>query len=176
MTYNTDREKIERYIEDRYFGLFAEKMTDFFKGAPPARKGTYAYDLFPFKNGLHEYLLRLYPLFNRIISLELPNEICVIPSKNIDYAKASKFIKAIYFCKLQQGRRINRYTEWWQLPLFIKRLVKFYNGYYYLLNNDRESTDYKLALLSIVDFDGDGQEIQFSKKLIYWDKINEKNN
>ncbi len=171
MTYNTDREQIERYIEDRYFGLFAEKMTDFFKGAPPARKGAYAYDLFPFKNGLHEYLLRLYSLFNRIINTQLPDGFCTHNDENTDCERASKFIKAIYFCKLQQGRRISRYMQGWQLTAFIKRLVKYYNGYYYLLNNDRESFDFKLALLSVVDFDGDGQEIHFSDKLAYWDEM-----
>lgn len=171
MIYVTDREQIEKYSEDKYFNLYAEKMTEFFKGAPPARKGTYAYDAFPFKNGLHEYLINLYPLFNRITNFELPDEIGAGSGEYIDYEKAAKFLKAIYFSKVQRGRRINRYTEGWRLPLLIRRLVKFYNGNYYLLNNDVESLDYKLALLSAVDFDGDGQEIQFSKKLIYWAEL-----
>ncbi len=170
MNYITDREKIERYGEDKYFNLYVEKLTEFFKGASPVSKGFYAGDVFPFKNGLHEYLIRLYPLFNQIINLNLPDGIPDKQGGEIDYEKASKFIKAIYFRKLQQGRRINRYVAGWQLPVFIRKLVRLYNGNYYLLNNDRESAEFKLALLSVIDFDGNGQDTQFAKKLLYWDE------
>lgn len=170
MNYNTDREKVERYGEDKYFNLFVDKMTEFFKGAPPAHKGVYDGEVFPFKNGLHEYLMGIYPLFNIIINLNLPESIPDKSREDIDYEKAAKFLKAIYFRKLQQGRKINRYTAGWQLSSFIKKLVKIYNGDYYLLNNDRNSEEFKLALLSVIDFEGDGQETQFAKKLAYWDK------
>lgn len=170
MIYITDEDLADRFGGRELFKEYAAKVEVFFKDAPLACKRFYG--VLPFRNDLQEYLIGLYLWFYKIYKTELPENAAKDSGEEFDFEKAAKFVKAIYFRKVRQGSKINRYVVGVSLPPYVKRLVRSKNNNYYLLNSDRDSLEYKLALLSVIDFDGEGEKMQIRQKLPYWEQVN----
>lgn len=122
MTLLCDEEVINKFGGKQLFKIYEEAVGNFFKGASPAHKRTYSNDILSFKNGLHEYLMDIYILFYDIYKIE--ELYGNIVEEQADYEKLAKFIKAIYYHRIRQGSKINRYVAGVSLPKYVKRLIK----------------------------------------------------
>ena len=117
--------------------------------------------LHPFnKEGLNDYIMRLYPLFHNILATKAQHDFFEIASPFSDravqtacYEKIAKFLVAIITRGLRQGGCVDRYIkDLPYLPYYVKRLLKEKNGRFLLANSDTESLDFRLAVLSAIHF------------------------
>lgn len=112
------------------------------------------------KEGLNDYIMRLFPLFRNILATEAEHDFFEISSPFSDravqtacYEKIAKFLVAIITRGLRQGGCVDRYIkDVPYLPYYVKRLLKEKNGRFLLANSDTESLDFRLAILSAIHF------------------------
>ncbi len=112
------------------------------------------------KEGLNDYIMRLFPLFRNILETEAEHDFFEIASPFSDrvaqtecYKKIAKFLVAIITRGLRQGGCVDRYIKGLPyLPYYVKRLLKEKNGRFLLANSDTESLDFRLAVLSAIHF------------------------
>lgn len=173
---------INKPLETYIFEFYISKMDLMFYDAPQAREGTYEDDILPYKYGLHEYLINLFPLFLAIVNTKVKYEPFDIEyqvldkeEKKANNQKAVKFIKAIKYHKLRQGGRIDRYVKGLPLSICLQKLVKSSKGHFILKNSDTDSLDYKLALFSAMYFNGKENETLFELKIVEWLKQQQNN-
>lgn len=129
------------------------------------------------KNGLNNYIMSLLPLFKLILQTEVNVDVFDLmtpfpdrPSETTYFEKIAKFLVAIQVKWLRQGSCVDRYLKGLKvLPCFVKRLLKVQKNRYLLANNDIESLDYKLALLSACRFMNPEHTRLFEIKAIKWE-------
>lgn len=141
---------------------FIFHMSDIFDTAPYSkRKGCDENDLRAFnKEGLRDYIMRLYPLFHNILATEVASDVFELALPFSDraaqtacYEKIAKFLVAVLTRGLRQGGCVDRYLKGIPyLPYYVKRLLKMKNGRCFLANSDTESLDFRLAVLSAIHF------------------------
>ena len=141
---------------------FIFHMNDVFDTAPYSkRKDEDENGLHPFnKEGLNDYIMRLFPLFRNILATEAEHDFFEIASPFADravqtacYEKIAKFLVAIITRGLRQGGCVDRYIkDLPYLPYYVKRLLKEKDGRFLLANSDTESLDFRLAVLSAIHF------------------------
>lgn len=173
----------EKVYNEFCFELYRDKMDSIFAKVPINDDIESDYDIFPYKYGIYEYLKKLYELFQEIIKVGVSSEFFeTIPNinptqeKNIYYAKVTEFITAIKLKGLRKGSRVDRYFKGLSfLSPFIQRLIKIHNGHYILKNNDTDSLDYKLALLSCFRFYNEQNAKLFEMKILQWEKLRKSN-
>ena len=164
------------------FALYRDKIDDIFFEAPKYSDSynDYDEDIYHYKHGLYEYLKELYPLFREIIAVEvtpdffdtIPDTIDKTEQRQYDN-KITKFITAIKLKHLRQGSCVDRYIK--DLPFvspLILRLLNKHKGRYRLANNNTDSIDYKLALLSCFRFYSSHNAKLFELKLLRWEELN----
>ncbi len=154
-------------IADKDIGFFEKEcfifhMNDVFDTAPYSkRKDDDENGLRPFnKEGLNGYIMRLFPLFHKILATETEHDFFEIASPFLDraaqtacYEKIAKFLVAIITRGLRQGSCVDRYLKGLPyLPYYVKRLLKVKNGHFLLANSDAENLDFRLAVLSAIHF------------------------
>lgn len=173
---------INKDLDFLYLQVFRDRVDCLFQDFPVEKLYETPYDeedIYHYKYGMFEYIKSLYPLFKEIISteveedyfLEVPDISYKNPNKEYHY-KVEKFIIAIKLRGLRQGRRIDRYVK--SLPYispFVLRLIKTYKGHFYLKNNNMNSLDFKLALLSCFRFINSYNEKLFELKMIKWEEL-----
>lgn len=147
----------------------------------PKHKGDFGDDgLTPFKFGLNEYILSLYPLFKEIVKTEAAiGHFDVMPifeerhDEALCYEKISKFLVAIKTKRLRQGACVERYVkDIPYMPIFVQRLLMQKKNRRYLANGDTESTGYKLAVLSAIHFMKFEHTKLFELKALAWENKN----
>lgn len=111
--------------------------------------------IMPVKEKLVGYVVELYPLYREIMKTEVPHEqVAYMPFSARAYARnasaVSSFISAVASKRLRRGKNVYKYfANCGVLPESVKRLLKISKtGKYILANTDRNSTDFKLALIS----------------------------
>ncbi len=171
---------IERDFEESCFELYRSKVDLLFTKIPIDKSFEDDGDIYRYKYGWYEYLKNLYTLFKEIIKTEIkPDLFTAVPDlldeteKRNYYITASKFLLAIKTKGLRQGGRIDRYIK--TLPFIsplIMRLIKKQKGHFYLKNNDINSLDYKLALLSCFRFMNEDNAKLFELKTLKWEEYN----
>lgn len=163
--------------EKTCFEIFRDKIEYVFDGAPVDKNyEENETDIFHYKNGLYDYLKDLYVTFREIVATDAPCDLFAAVPDVLDkdeqreyYLKVTKFVAAVRMRKLRQGGCINRYVK--DLPFmspFIMRLITKKKGRYLLKNNDPDSTDYKLALLSCFRFYNGNNAKLFELKALKW--------
>ena len=168
---------LERDFNDHCFELYKDKIDYIFDKVPLDKSAeTNFEDIYHYKYGLYDYIKSIYPLFKEIISTEITTDLfAIIPdildenTRSLYYTKVTKFILAIKLKGLRQGRRIDRYVK--DLPFIsplIMRLIKKHKGHFYLINNDINSLDYKLALLSCFKYLNEEHHKIFELKIQHW--------
>lgn len=112
-----------------------------------------------FPEYIANFILNLYPTFKQIAQQKIEYEFYdVIPllSKDEELKQntaLTKLLINIAFRGKRVGAKIDRYVK--QLvyvPKYLKTIIKNKKGHYYIINNDIESMDYKIAFLSAFDF------------------------
>ncbi len=141
---------------------FIFHMNYVFDSAPyRKRKDDDENGLRPFnKEGLSDYIMRLFPLFRDILATETEYDFFETASpfsgravQTACYEKIAKFLVAIITRGLRQGGCVDRYIkDLPYLPYYVKRLLKEKNGRFLLANSDTESIDLRLAVLSAIHF------------------------
>ena len=154
-------------IADKEIAFFEKEcfifhMNYVFDTAPYSkRKDDDENGLRPFnKEGLSDYIMRLFPLFQNILATEAEHNFFETASPFPDrvvqtayYEKIAKFLVAIITRGLRQGSCVDRYIkDVPYLPYYVKRLLKEKNGRFLLANSDTESLDFRLAVLSAIHF------------------------
>ncbi len=171
---------IERDFDERCFELYRSKIDLLFSKIPIDKSFEEDGDIYHYKYGWFEYLKNLYHLFKEIIKTQVePDLFAAVPDlldeteNRIYYAAVSKFVLAIKTRGLRQGGRIDRYIKNINfLSPLIQRLIKKQKGHFYLKNNDINSLDYKLALLSCFRFMNKDNAKLFELKILQWEENN----
>lgn len=167
-------EDIEIFLKE----CFVSRMNFVFKSAP--KKGS-DYDddgLHCYLNGLNEYIMQLYLLFKEILHTEVTPDFFESgrlfpdrPTETACYEKIAKFVVSIKTRLLRQGGCVDRYVKNLPyLPVYVKRLLKIHKSRYLLANSDTSSLDYKLAVLSAMQFMNPEHTKLFELKAIEWEK------
>lgn len=112
------------------------------------------------KEGLNDYIMRLYPLFKEILATEAEYDFFELASPFPDrfsqtscYEKIAKFLVTVITRGHRQGGFVDRYVKNLPyMPYYVKRLLKVKNGRWLLVNSDLESLDFRLAVLSAIHF------------------------
>ncbi|MCH5161859.1 MAG: hypothetical protein J1G38_00010 [Clostridiales bacterium] len=167
--------------DDICFELYRDKIDLMFYEAPKYSDSdtNYADDIYHYKHGLYEYLKELYTIFRNIVEVEVtPDFFSTIPDitdkdeRRLYYDKATKFVTTIKLKHLRQGCCVNRYVKDFTLMSpFIQRLLKEHKGRYILTNNNTDSLDYKLALLSCFRFHNEYNAKLFELKALRWEEL-----
>ena len=154
-------------IADKEIAFFEKEcfifhMNYVFDTAPYSkRKDDDENGLRPFnKEGLNDYIMRLFPLFQNILATEAEHNFFEIASPFLGravqtacYEKIAKFLVAVLTRGLRQGRCVDRYIkDLPYLPYYVKRLLKVKKGRILLANSDAESLDFRLTVLSAIHF------------------------
>lgn len=153
-------------IAEKEFDFFEKECFIFhisyvFDSAPCKKKDEDENGLYSFtKEGLNDYIMRLYPLFKDILATETEHEFFELVSPFPDrksqtscYEKIAKFLVAVITRGLRQGSCVDRYVKGLPyLPYYVKRLLKVKKGRCLLANSDAESLDFRLAVLSAIEF------------------------
>ncbi len=171
---------IERDFEESCFELYRSKIDLLFTDIPIDKSFEDNGDIYHYKYGWYEYLKNLYPLFKEIIKTQVETDLFATVPDILDetenrnyYAAVSKFVLAIKTRGLRQGGRIDRYIKNINfLSPLIQRLIKKQKGHFYLKNNDINSLDYKLALLSCFRFMNKDNAKLFELKILQWEENN----
>lgn len=132
--------------------------------------------LFLYKLGLNEFIMGIYPLYTEILRTEVEYDVFDLVPAFTDkvlesecYEKISKFLVAMKMRKLRQGGCVNRYVKNLPyIPYFVQRLLKVHKNRYLLANSDTNSLDYKLAILSAIQFMNPEHSKLFELKSKQW--------
>ncbi len=168
--------KLRENLEDENFrkDFYTLGMSIVFDKAP---KDSYDFDddgLLPFKCGLKEYLLELFPLFVQIASYPVEHD--AFDVMRSDSEKAQEDVRAcrelitnIKIKGIKQGKCVNKYVKnLSHIPHFASKLLTENKGKYVLSNADIQSRDYKLALLSLLPFRNPENAALFELKAKAW--------
>ena len=155
---------------------FADKINTVFESAPKRGYDTGDDGLYNFKYGLKEYIWELYPLYVKILNTEVvydPFDIVkIFPDKASEtacYKKIAKFVTAILAKGLRQGSCVNRYVkDLPYIPYFVRQIIKEQKNRRLLANSDIKSVDYKLAVLSCIQFMNPAHTRLFELKAAEW--------
>lgn len=152
----------EKNIDFFYHECFIFHMNYLFDSAPYSkRKDDDENGLRPFaKEGLNAYIMRLYPMFKSILKTKAEHDFFTLVSpfpnrseQTSCYEKIAKLLTAIITRGLRQGACIDRYVkDIGYLPYFVEKIIKVINGRYLLANSDPETLDFRLAVLSAIQF------------------------
>lgn len=123
-----------------FYEFFSFQMNNIFECARHSDREFEDNSLYPFKNGLKEYIKDLYPLFKSIITLEIDYSFYdILPqieerkARSDFYKMLSRFLVAIKVKRLRQGKCVDRYLKNLPfLPCFAERLVSKRKGKYIL--------------------------------------------
>lgn len=168
-------------LKQFYYEFFLQKIIHIFSNAPQYSSKYEMYEMPPFKYGFQDYLSKLFELFIEIAETEIPNlnDENIVPdiidfSNYIEYQLTiQKLLSAIKIKHLRTGGCIDRYVK--NLPFFsyfVNRLIKKQKDHYRLANNNIESLDYKLALLSSFHFLFPKNAKLFELKIKTWEERN----
>ena len=113
-----------------------------------------------FKHEIYDFILSLFPLYKDILTTEVEyggfDLLLPFPDR---FARAdcfqqfSKLLIDIKVRNLQIGQCIDKYLKNLSfIPYYVKRLFEVKKNRYILTNNDIESLDYKLAVLSTINY------------------------
>lgn len=171
---------IDRNFNERCFELYREKIECVFYNTPIDKSSEEDdNDIYHFKYGIYDYLKSVYPMFREIISTEIEPDffastpdILDLAERRAYYLQLTKFVVAIKMKKLRQGGCVDRYVK--TLPFIspiLRRLLKKQKGRYLLKNNDTDSLDYKLALLSCFSFYNAENAKLFELKMLRWEEL-----
>ncbi len=130
-----------------------------------------------YKYGLREYIKGLYSTFCEILSVNVEYDFyeLVCPIDKRQQKAVRKFLFDIKVKKLKQGKNVCRYCkETDDVPYYVQRLIENKNGKYILRNNDTNSNDYKLALLSELVFMNCEHGKLLELKMRRWEQNNNK--
>lgn len=171
---------LERDFNERCFELYRDKIDYIFEKFPIDKSFEKdESDIDHYKHGWYNYLKNLYTLFKEIIETEVQPELfSAVPDllddteKHTYYTAAVKFVLAIKTRGLRQGGRVDRYVKNMNFisPL-IRRLIAKRKGHYILINNNINSRDYKLALLSCFRFFDEYNAKLFELKALRWEEL-----
>lgn len=169
--------------EEIYFDLFRSKADKVFAKAPK-HKMTRVYDdsldIMPYKNGLYEYLKKVYDIFRDVITFDAACSIEKNVSNNASYLKntdyfekLTEFIADIKIRPIGIGTCVDKYLK--DLPYispYVQRLVTKEDGHFYLTENDAQKTEYITALFSCFDFSTEYNTKLFESRMLRWEKQN----
>lgn len=130
-----------------------------------------------YKYGLREYIKGMYSMFCEILSAKVEYDFYeLVGSIDKHQQKAvQKFLFDIKVKKLKQGKNVSRYCKAMGfVPHYVQRLIENKNGKYILRNNNTDSTDYKLALLSALGFLNYEHSKLLELKMQCWEQNNNK--
>lgn len=169
---------IDKESDFFFYEFFSFQMNNIFECARHSDRESEDDSLYPFKNGLKEYIKDLYPLFKSIITLEIDYRFYdVLPQieerkvRSDFYKMLSRFLVAIKVKRLRQGKCVDRYLKNLSfLPCYAERLVSKRKGKYILKNSDTNSLDYKLALLCVLRFMKEENARIFELKALMWEQ------
>ena len=172
----------EKDMDFFYHECFIFHMNYLFDSAPYSkRKDDDENGLRPFaKEGLNAYIMRLYPMFKSILKTKTEHDffslVSPFPNRSEQtscYEKIAKLLTAIITRGLRQGACIDRYVKDIKyFPYYVKKIVKEINGRYLLANSDPESLDFRLAVLSAIQFMNAEHTQLFECKAKKWAGIN----
>lgn len=168
-----------------FWGVFSpERKSLIFENAPKHKRVPEDEGVPPYKYGLQEYLQSIYELFKEIALTEvhpdffglihqLSNKVELVGN----YANIKRFIAAIKMQKLKQGSRIDRYIKSITYRSeYLNCLIKEHKDHYLLANNNTDSLNYKLALLSCFTFCNTDNARLFELKIREWERKHSLNN
>ena len=169
---------VDKEFDFFLYEFFSFQMNNIFECVKYSDRQSEDDTLYPFKNGLKEYIKDLYPLFKSIITLEIDYSFYdVLPqiderkTRSDFYKMVSRFLVAIKVKRLRQGKCVDRYLKNLPfLPCFTDRLVSKRKGKYILKNSDTNSLDYKLALLCVLRFMKEENARIFELKALMWEQ------
>lgn len=155
---------------------FADKINVVFQSAPKKGYDTDDDGLYNFKYGIKEYIWELYPLYIKILNTEIEHDpfdiVKIFPdraSETACYEKISKFVVSIWTKGLKQGSCVDRYVkDLPYIPYFVKQLLKIQKNRRLLANSDSRSINYKLAILSCIQFMNPTHTRLFELKAAAW--------
>lgn len=168
--------KLRENLEDENFrkDFYTFGMSIVFDKAP---KNSYDFDddgLLPFKFGLKEYLLELFPLFEQIAAYPIEHDAFDLMRADSEQAQESvcacrELIANIKIKGIKQGKCVNKYVKSFShIPYFACKLLTETKGKFVLSNADVQSLDYKLALLSLLPFRNTENAALFELKAKAW--------
>lgn len=175
---------IKQDLETYYRLFYVDQIELLFENAPKHKRVPEDEGVPPYKYGLQEYLQSLYELFKEIALTEvqpdffdliyqLSNKVELVGN----YASIKRFVAAIKMKKLKQGSRIDRYIKSITYRSeYLNRLIKEHKGHYLLANNNTDSLNYKLALLSCFTFCNADNARLFELKIKEWERKHSLNN
>lgn len=170
-------EKIADMDEEEFIKECFTFRINFVFASAPKGKGDFGDDgLSLYKNGLNKYIWSLYPLFKEIIKTEADlapfDDMPVFKERHEEalcYEKISKFLVTIITKDLPQGSCVEKYLkDISYIPLFVQRILKNDKNRRLLANGDKDSTDFKLAVLSAIHFMKFENTKLFEQKALKW--------
>ncbi len=157
---------------------FLFHMNCVFETAPQSKRKDFDENGLPSynKEGLNDYIMRLFPLFQNILATQVEYDFFETASpfsngveETACYEKIAKFLVAIITRGLRQGGCVDRYIkDLPYLPYYVKRLLKVKDGRFLLANSDAESLDFRLAVLSAMHFVNAEHTRLFELKVQKW--------
>lgn len=128
-----------------------------------------------FPEYISNFILNLYPIFKQIAQQKIAYEFYdLIPLLNKDEElkqneALTKLLIIIAFCGKKVGARIDKYVKKLiYVPKYLYPIIGNKKGHYYIINNDKESIDYKIALLSTFNFQSKENNQLWHMKLDKW--------
>lgn len=147
-------------VKNRPFDYFAKEffysaLNMLFIDAPLNTQTENDDGIMDYKYGLREFIKEQYSMFCEILSVKVEYDFyefaCPIDKRQQNAIQ--KFLFDIKVKKLKQGKNISNYCKAMDfVPYYVQRLIENKNGKYILLNNNTDSNDYKLALMSALSF------------------------
>lgn len=158
--------------------FFIEQIETMFAYAPKHKNTSEETDIPQYKFGLYEYLSDLYKIYKEILLTEVHPDYFDYLYDFIDRrellksdAFTAKFVTTIKLKKLRKGTRVDRYIKRISYHSeYLNRLIRIHKGHYILINNDTDSLDYKLALISALCFCTGRNKGLFELKIKAWEK------
>ena len=126
-----------------------------------------------YKDGLREYIKGLYPLFRNLVTTKVQYDFNNTVDNEVRQYRNGipNFLSDIRVKKLAKGKCVRKYFKTVSVvPYYVQRLVAN-NNKYILVNNDTDSLDYKLALLSAVIFLNPEHSKLLELKMRQWETV-----
>lgn len=154
-----ERFRVSEVVEMQRRHLFNSHMSCIFADAPKSSNELNEKCLLPFLGALPSYLQSVYLLFSDIVKSEIRLDLSLYKNNKTANERhfsdkwTRKLVADIWLKKVQVGQCIDEYVQnCSQVSEFIQSLLYKEKERYFLRNDDCESVEYKIALLSSFRF------------------------